>query len=910
MRYQFLASVFLFSFFFCTAQHQSLNGIWQVSLQYNDNIKYSITLPGTLDDAGIGIRVQQGNGVNFSTMAHLTRKVEYVGKAFYERSFIVPKIWNGKRITLKLGRVLWKSTVYIDNQLIKDSGESLTTSHEFDLTDYVIPGKKQRIKICIDNSNLYAGINVYASQYQNKESREIAHAYTNHTQIKWNGILGEVSLIARPKIFLSHQYVESDLDQKRISIIGSVNNVHNDTLLVKTYVVNSVNGKKWNSFFEQVISGSSFIANIQFDKDVVYWDEFTPQLYKLVTIVKSKLGADTSYTDFGLRNIKSTIGDLFLNNKRIFIRGNLECIIFPLTGYPPMGISEWEKLYKMAKSYGLNSFRFHSWCPPQAAFVAADKVGFYLQVELPNWNLKTGVEDTASFSFLIREADRILTAYGNHPSFLFFSMGNELEGDFSKLNSLVNSLKQNDKRHLYTTTTFTFQKDVTGAPQPADDFYVTQWTKKGWVRGQGVFNDLPPNFSKDYSTSLEGLQLPVITHEIGQYSVFPDISEIKEYKGNLLPVNFIAVREALKEKGLLALAPAYLQASGKFATILYKEEIERALKTKGLDGFQLLQMQDFPGQGTALVGILNAFWKSKGFADAKEFRKYNSELTPLLRFEKAVYQNDEIFEADVELANFYKPLANTELVWSIKNESGALIKSGAFGKKSYPIDNGIQVGKIKYDLSSIKRATKLLITINVNGTKYSNDWTIWVYPKNLDVINGNVLITTSYSEALGALTLGKKVLLCPVIDTLVGPKGKFVPVFWSPIHFPDNPGTMGLLIKSKHKSLADFPTDDFSNWQWWDLTTKGKALKVNNLADEANIVRQIDNFVTNQNLSSLFEVRVGKGKLIFCGIDIITDLSNRPQAKQLKYSLLKYMNTNAFNPIHNYSENELSSLFK
>jgi hypothetical protein len=901
-------------FFLCLvhagyAQQISLNGTWKVKLENNLQKEYTVKLPGTLDDAGIGDKVVPGSGMNFSTMAHLTRKVQYVGKAFYTNTFTVPPGWKGKEIILKLGRVLWKSSVVIDGKAVEETGESLVTANEFDVTNYIVAGKKHTITICVDNSNIFPGINVYATQYPSKESSEITHSYTNHTQIKWNGVLGEVSLIAKPKLFAEQVIVVSDVQNKSIKVSYKLSNANSKKAQLQFYVVDAQTGKKWANDFNQSVTEKAVTATIAFDKTVIYWSEFTPKVYQLVTIVKSEFGSDTTITSFGIRDFKEQNQNLYLNNNRIFIRGNLECIIFPLTGYPPMTQKEWESLFNTAKSYGLNEFRFHSWCPPEVAFAAADKVGFYMQVELPNWNLKMG-EDTASFSFLRREAHRILKAYGNHPSFMFFSMGNELEGDFGKLNNLVAELKAIDKRHLYSTTTFTFQKEITGNPQPQDDYYVTQWTKKGWVRGQGVFNDLTPDFSKDYINSLGDIKVPIITHEIGQYSVYPDMSEIKEYKGNLVPVNFMTVRDALAKNGLLNLAPAYLNASGKFATLLYKEEIERALKTKGLDGFQLLQMQDFSGQGTALVGILNAFWKTKGFVTAKDFRKYCSEVTPLIRFAKPVYTNNETFEADVELANFFKPLKDVELVWNVKEENGKLLKSGIFSKKDYEVDNGLQVGKISFNLGNILSAKKLVVEVLVKGTNYRNDWNIWVYPAVIKEEQGNVLVATSLQEALGALEQGKKVLLCPTPDTLKGPKGKFVPVFWSPIHFPDNPGTMGLLIKSKHKALADFPTDNHSNWQWWDLTTKAKALNVGALPDEANIVRQIDNFVTNNNLSSLFEVKVGKGQLLFSSINIINDLDKRPQAKQLRYSLLTYMNGNGFKPTARIDAAMLKGMFK
>ena len=892
------------------SQEISLSGKWKVSLGSIDAEKYVINLPGSLDDAGIGTANTIEPALNIGTMAHLARKVQYTGKAYYSNTFTVPVSWKSKQIKLILGRVLWRSALWIDGKQLPNNGESLVSAHEFDITDYAIAGKKQTITICIDNSNIYPGINIYATQYPSVESSEMAHAYTNHTQIKWNGILGNISLVAKSKLSINKVDVFTDLQTKKMNIRYWLNDEKANKISIHSFVRDPKTGKQWADEFNQdQVDKKVVTGTIPFGNDPIYWSEFSPRLYQLVTIIKSDYGIDTITTPFGIRELETKEGNLYLNDHRIFIRGNLECVIFPLKGYPPMLLKEWKAIFKTAKDYGLNTFRFHSWCPPEAAFTAADELGFFLQVELPHWNLKVGT-DTATFDFLHREADRILDAYGNHPSFLFFSMGNELEGDFNKLNGLVAELKEKDKRHFYSTTTFTFQKEITGTPQPQDDFYVTQWTKKGWVRGQVVFNDQSPDFSKDYSNSIDGITVPIISHEIGQYSVFPDISEIGKYTGNLVPKNFIAIRNDMEKKGLLKLAPAYLAASGKFASLLYKEEIERALKTKGFDGFQLLQMQDFPGQGTALVGMLNAFWQSKGFLYAKEFRKYCSGLTPLLRYPKAVYTNNEIFAADVELANFYKPLKAAELVYKIKDERGVVLKTGSFGKKDYAIDNGLVVGKISFGLTGIKSATKITVEVSVKGTSYSNDWNIWVYPSSLKEDNGNVIVTGSLQAALDALENGRKVLLCPNPDTLNGIAGKFVPVFWSPVHFPDQPGTMGLLIQSKHKALSNFPTDSFSNWQWWDLAVKSKALLAKDLPGEANIVRPIDNFMRNQDLTSLFEARVAKGQLIFCSIDIMTDLKNRPQAKQLRYSLLQYMNSNHFHPDAKFRKENIMAYFK
>jgi hypothetical protein len=899
--------IFFVALFICNiihAQELSLSGKWEVRLDSGSKI-YTVSLPGTLDDAGIGHPVQRTPQLDIATLVHLTRKVEYVGKAYYTRKFTTPSSFALKKIELALGRVIWRTSVWIDEQQIPATQESLSTQHSFDVTAYIKPGKSQTITICVDNANLYPGINVYSKNYP-PESEEMTHAYTNHTQIKWNGILGYINLVVKPEVSIQSVQLFPDVKKRELQVKVLLNNKSGKAAMISSYVVDP-NNKRLSGVLSSTTSNADSVSyTLSFTAALVEWSEFSPKLYKLITIVNAG-AADTLKTSFGLRDLKSEAGDLFLNQSRLFMRGNLECIIFPKKGYPPMQKGEWVKLFSKAKSYGLNTFRFHSWCPPEAAFEAADEVGLYLQVELPHWSLEVG-KDTASFRFLQHEANAIVKNYGNHPSFCFFSMGNELEGDFEKLNALVADLKTKDNRHLYSTTTFSFQKGITGAPQPQDDYYVTQWTKKGWVRGQGVFNDEPPSFSKDYSASLDSITVPVISHEIGQYSVYPDMREIAEYNGNLRPLNFIAVKNDLEKKHLAQFSQLFLLASGKFAALLYKEEIERALKTRGMDGFQLLQLQDFPGQGTALVGLLNAFWQSKGVVTAKQFHEYNSEVTPLIRFPKAVYTSSEVFVAQAELANFYKPF-QTEIIWQI-SDNETILKTGSFGKQSYSLGSCLPVGQLAFDLKQFTAAKRLTVKITLKGTHYQNQWNIWVYPASLSDQTGDILVTSSLTDALDGLRKGRKVLVCPSPDTLKGIKGKFVPVFWSPVHFPDQPGTMGLLIKDKHKALTDFPTDFYSDWQWWDLTINSKTLIAGDIPDRAIIVRPIDNFVRNQSLTNLFEAKLGAGRLIFCSIDILTDLDKRPQAKQLKYSLLKYMNGKDFNPTYAIADVHLKSFFK
>jgi len=896
--------------------HISLAGNWafkidslnegEASKWYDEPVSFfnqQIKLPGTMDDAGLGNPVNINPTLTKPVMLHLWRKVSYTGAAWYQKEVNIPAVWKHKHIELSLERVIWQTNVWIDGNKLGEEGESLIAPHTFDLSAFLTPGK-HTITIRIDNGRKY-DISLGAANF--------AHAYTDETQIIWNGVIGRIELRATSKIYIENVQIFANSEDKTIKVVSTIKNSLDDVHQADVYlsIVNGMSKYTATNLKVKLNPGSNEITTtVKIKGALKSWDEFDPSLYLLNTSVKSVAGTDASTTSFGIRTITNANARLQINNRPLFLRGTLECNIFPKQGHAPMKKSDWLKVFGTAKSYGLNHIRFHSWCPPDAAFEAADEMGFYLQIELPVWSLKIG-QDKLADEFLQAEAKRIIKYYGNHPSFCFWSMGNEMQGNMQWLSDEVLSLKATDKRRLYTTTTFTFEEGFGKWPVAADDYFITQYTKKGWVRGQGIFDTEAPSFNKDYSAAVDGLPVPLITHEIGQYAVYPAMNELSKYSGVLRPVNLIAVKNDLVKKNLLPLANNFTKASGKLAVLLYKEEIERALKTSGASGFQLLDLHDFPGQGTALVGILDAFWESKGLITADDFRKFCSPVVPLIRFEKSTYTNDESFVASVEVANFsQKPIRQTAITWEIVTGDKKVVAKGRLTPSSIAIGNGIVIGNITTSLAQILTAQKLTVSVTIENTHYSNSWNIWVYPKELISLNTNVVFTTDFEKAIDALKDGKNVLLNPAKENVKGVEGKFVQVFWSPVHFPDQPGTMGLLMNPSHPAFSNFPTDAFSNWQWWDLCKKSTTLVLDSAGiDPGTIVlRNIDNFFKNRSMASIIEARVDKGKLLLCTMDLQNDLENRPVATQLKYSLIRYIQGNQFKPAINLSESALRKI--
>ncbi|HVS95531.1 MAG TPA: polysaccharide lyase family 8 super-sandwich domain-containing protein [Puia sp.] len=881
----------------------SLAGEWTVKLDeqkvgerlqwYKHPFTQKIHLPGTLDDAGIGDPSPlTADRLDKQVLLHLTRRHAYIGYAWYAREVDIPRSFAGRSVGLRLERVLWATRVWVDGRAA-GSRESLSTPHRYDLTAYLNPGKHLLV-IRVDNSRRY-----------DLSIMNMAHAYTNETQIIWNGILGRIELVADPPVGIASLAVYPSLKDKRLAVNAFFRGSHSQPVH-GTLVARVFDGHRRLMATRQTeinLPAGDTVSTISVPiPGCGEWDEFHPRLYS-VRVQFRRTGSKTSgeaSARFGLRELSNNNGRLWINGRRLFLRGTLECDIFPLTGHPPMDQKGWLKVFTTAKAYGLNHLRFHSWCPPEAAFAVADSLGMYLQVELPFWNKNAGLDQRLN-TFLEEEAGRISREYGNHPSFCLWSMGNELEGDFSWLNGMVRRLRSADPRHLYTSTTFTFQAGHGKWPEPGDDYYVTQYTKNGWVRGQGIFNSYPPSFATDYSKAVEGLPVPIVIHEMGQYSVYPRLAEIGKYTGVLDPLNFKAIRNDLARKDMLDLSPAFTVASGKFAASLYKEEIERALKTTGVSGFDLLDLHDFPGQGTALVGMLDAFWDSKGLVTPAQHRMYCSAIVPLIRYEKAVYRNDETFAAGVEVANFSDHALKASVpVWTATDADGDRIAGGRLTPTDIAIGNGQPLGTFSVDLAKIHKASCVTISVRLKGTPYRNQWRIWVYPQTLPAPSPNgrdsPVFDTTLDDALRHLREGRRVLLNPDTLSINGVAGRFAPVFWSPVHFPDQPGTMGILCDPHHPALADFPTERWSDWQWWDLVTSSKTMILDSLPTLHPIVRMIDNFFKNRRMGDIIEARLGTGELVLVSMDITHDLDRRPAARQLRYSLEHYMNGPAFAP--------------
>lgn len=850
---------------------------------------------------------------NFRSPFFLTPPRHYVGPAWYQREVTIPEDWQGDHIVLFLERVHWQSTLWIDDREV-GSQNSLATPHVYDLSEYLTPGK-HRLTISVDNRYL---IPVGKS----------AHSISDETQGNWNGIVGRMELRRRPPVWIDDVQVYPDVAQHAVEVeitLGNRTGVsgHGQLLLAARAHAAQADSAPAEQFRALEIpvrwdaDGLRQRVRYSLDGRAKFWDEFHPVLYDLTVELKTQDRGEGTYHDvetvtFGLRQLEVRGTQFVLNGRPIFLRGTLECCIFPREGHPPTDVESWKRILSVARSYGLNHLRFHSWCPPEAAFVAADEMGFYYQVECSCWaSFGNGEPQDA---LVYAEAARIRRTYGNHPSFLLMVASNEPGGPSvakrdAFLTKWVETQKAADPRRCYSAGS--------GWPQlPANQYHVTPAPRlQAW--GPLQLNK-PGQTWLDYREFIAKAGIPVVSHEIGQWCAYPNVvSEPEKYTGFFRGSNMEVFRDILQKKGLYDQAADFIRASGRFQVILYKQEIEAALRTPGMAGFQLLDLHDFPGQGTAPVGVLDAFWESKGYCSPGEYRRFCNSTVPLARLKKFVWTNQETLEFQLDLAHYGpEDLKDAVLKWELcqENPEPRVIAAGQTAPRDYPTGQLTEGSVQSVDLRNVPAPAVLRLKVCLENSDVANDWKIWVYPAEVSTeVPDQIALATDPHTAWTFAQEGRTVLFIPERKWIGGDTlGTFQPIFWNRITFPTQKVHMvGILCDPEHPALKDFPTDFHTDWQWQELLDACTPMVLDGLArDLRPIVQAIDDWCEARKLGLLWEARVGNGRLLVCSMDVLHDLSTRVVARQLRSSLIRYMLSENFRPAVTVTEEQWQTLWR
>lgn len=920
-----------------------LSGQWTFSLDENKvgvqqrwfekKLTGEIKLPGTIGGQQLGIKTKTPE------VARLTREYRYVGPAWYQKTVTIPAAWKGKRVELFLERSMWETQVWVDDHYI-GMADSLVAPNRFDLTDFISPGR-HRITLRIDNR---LKINVGHNMALNGQGwgRMWAMSLTEESQTNWNGVIGKIELRATDPVWIKRADVYTNLMKKEAEVIAYVRSragqvsgeltvfassgehkmgpvtasfkTKSDDDISEADPLSPILGDLSGTFYESRALIPVKIT-LPFGGGAKLWDEFDPNMYDLKVELKAVSTENKRYSDrytdrFGLREFKAEGGEFKLNGRTVYLRANQDNCIHPKTAHPPMDKESWIEFLQLHKDYGLNSMRFHSWCPPKAAFDAADELGMFIHTETPVWDGHGNVGYPADRANFIRdEAERILDAYGNHPSFCMMAIGNELgEAKELYLQYLVEVLSFEDPRRLYTPTCHPLDTDRN------DEFFVTATGINGLARSFAS----PMHLGFDYESAIGMLERPIVAHEIGQHTSFPDFYSWfneKKYTGNLKAHYIPRLREIFEQNHPPERGPKFAKASGALQVLLYKTELEAQFRSPSNDGFHLNGILDYPGEGVALIGMLDVMGDSKGIVTPQEFRRFCSKTVALTRIKDPNLLAGTTFEADA-LVRHHGPadLKNTRWLWSLSAVNGAIIKKGDLGVHGIETGALTELGKITVELPKAEKSHEMILELWMENSEVENSWQLWLYPDDSEPdLPDGVLFTDVWDEnTKEALATGKRVFFTPTKTSIREPvDAHFWTIGWGRGLFPSTPRPMGIYCDPSEPALADFPNRGHSDWHWFSLLMGSTAIDLSMLPKEfAPTVFMIDDFNESHRLAMLMEVKVGKGRLLVSSLNLGTaGQRSLPQQQMLK-SLYNRVSSWAFNPAQSLSVEQLDNVFR
>lgn len=954
-----------------------LSGTWQADI--GDGKRYPMQLPGTLDenriggkDTGSNLWHPDENGADAAARGgrpgviatRFTRNCTWEGEARISRrvSFAVP---DGKRVFLEAERaralrvlvdggqaprfaegrrldgadcmeVLGLTDAAADRRArlraAMEAGAAqwgtLSAPQVFELTG-LLSGENE-ITLC--SSNHYEGLP--------REDIVSSSAATDETQTNWNGVLGFLRLRVEEPVFLSDLRAYPKGDTLTVEAEISADQPFEGALTICSDALTEEQRAQVS-----VPAGSTVITleKLSLRENVRRWDEEEGNLCELTAELES--GSRKTVT-FGVRDFGDDgFGHLALNGRRIFLRCEANCAEFPETGHAPMTVSEWTEILRIYRGYGVNCLRFHSHCPPDAAFTAADQMGMLMQPELSCWNPKNAFETDESDAYYQAEFRQLLRALANHPSFVMLTLGNELHAGavgHERMSAMLRAAKKLDDTRLYANGSNVHYGAI--GCDPDSDFYASQKYIRDALRGtfagvkaeslppladtskvfaertlvrdgiQGYINQCYPDAKTNYDETMDRLretyQKPVFSFEVGQFEVLPDFEELKDFHGISDPANLRLIQERARERGLEKEWKTCVEATGEMSRLAYREEIEAALRTKDFSGISLLGLQDFPGQGTALVGMLNSHLQPKPYDFAKpgRFREFFCAQLPLAELERYTYEAGETLYAAVKAANYGKTELAGPVRWTLSGDAWSC--EGTLGDETVKASVGgvSLLGMLGIELPRTERPVKLTLTVMIGEAV--NTYPIWVYPQEKPVRPEGVYETERLDEAaLAVLREGGTVYLTPQSTPAALPRSiraQFTTDFWSVGTFPAQEGAMGQLIDAKHPLFADFPTEFYTNWQWWPMAVQRAVILPHRISA---IVTELDSYAALRPMAQLFECRCGGGRLLFSSFGL-QDLQVYPEARALLRAIYRYLASEKFAPEQELSAEEIQELVR
>lgn len=851
-----------------------LSGTWTARIEGDTVESRSLAFPGTLD------QLPRETFPNPDpSMTRWIRRHRTVGVARISRDIRIPDSWAGRRVEIFLEKVHIRTRILLDGHCVSlQDSLSIPHRHQFRLPAR-LPGQ---VEIEIDNRPTL--------------DWEHTQELSEEVQGNWLGVLGRMTMRLLPDILIENPVClrRDDRYILRVRVDPAPIGIGEVRLLVD----GQEDTPSWH------MDGSFLFLSLP--DGLSEWRPGQPSLHRFGIRLGS--GDREASLDFvsGLRWIRPDGTGLVLNGGTLFLRGTLVNPVFPLTAGPPMGLSDWDNLLRPLHAMGMNHLRFHSWCPPEAAFSAADRLGLLIQVEPPVWigfNRFPIREDL--HPHMLGESKGILESFSHHPSFVMLSLGNEvgsLDGALYPLHDeFMRTLRALDPSRLYTRSSG-YRINRTDETMEDDYIVCAVVSEDRMIRSQQRFYSIDDPTAAvtdfDFSDRLEGFDRPVVVHEVGQWNVYPDPALVDDFTGAMDMPLLRACRDSFPYR------PTHLRSfvrnSIRHMALFLQEEIEAILRTEGVAGYQLLSLQDYPGHGPAFLGFLDLFGLDKGTFPIADIRRQCGETVLLARFGQRILTPGSRFECHVDL--------RTDVSVDGFLEHVAWHDDGIFDTGRHPVrvESGLSrsICAFSFLLPEEPEAYRFHVALRL-GT-IENQWELHAI-RGVHREAGSIRIHRAWSDDLECdLSAGRRVLL--LTASVTNPRilpNNFCPPFWT---FHQQAGaTMGILADPTHPVFRRFPTESHGGWQWHDLLNHSRMVVLDDLGlDYVPIVAAIDTPMRNHKLGVVFEFAVGPGNLLVCALDLDRDTA---EARQFRSSLLDYMDAGVFLPSWTVDPTWLRSVF-
>ncbi|WP_181150915.1 sugar-binding domain-containing protein [Paenibacillus sp. PCH8] len=958
-----------------TVRHTlNLNGTWQFCLgQQSDTRvpaepKKLLPLPGehtsweTIQIPGSWEEQGYGDEPEYERIDTWTKVREYEGSAWYTQEVHVPVDDPDSQYVFRLEGVRWTTDLWINGQYAGQQ-DSLLNQQKWDVTSWVKQGDVNRVEICVDNTM--------------KLPLAGSHIHSLHTATAWGGITGGAYLDRLPPCRVQTLRIQPDAENGAILVQCTVSAPANEvTKWVQLHVdiqhpdgtwldrqscdmeLGVDSGSDLDTGAGYSAEGSTVIdqwrLELGIEKRIARWSDESPEQYRAVFhLHDGERELDRLEQSFGLRSFAAQGKQLILNGIPVYLRGYVDCCIFPLTGYPVWDKGYYAQQFRIARSYGFNHVRLHGWSAPEPFWDAADEEGMLVQAELPHWSRFFEKPDQPAppevLSYLTQELDGLLQSLHRHPSFVMFSMGNELIGPngHPELNVLVSRAQAMDSTRLYTDNTGFGQLPVQGRE---GDYYIQSLN---WHPPLESAWSAVPDTTLDYHTVTRLAERPVIGHEHAQYTMYVRPQERAKYTGVLRPSWLEPIEESLTRKGMIGDLEHYQQASGTHLVRSLKETMERIRRTPDAAGVQLLDIRDFPGQGHATTGILDVFWEDKGITTPAEFRRFNADVVLLLSCNERTFYAGEPMHVDVRISHYGKePLENAFIQWRFIRDD-VILTEGEWRTGDVQRGSVMSLGSIvamapRGGAAAFRIEAELRSGDSQNVA--TNVWHGWSFPLYqthpgsnriwntmeelkpflgeahddcVDHIDGyhllknreidSVVVRSLTPNVLDYLVNGGTVWLQPAAEELYDSvETKYLPVFWNYLMFATQPGaTMGMYMQDQVPLLGSFPHDGTSDWHWYHLVNGTPAICLDTLSGVEPLIEVIDHFHRAKRLAYAFEAKVGRGRILVSSLPFADlALMKRPEAAYLLQEILTYLHGDHFCPDTSISVAQLLGIVK